>query len=271
MGRLFYYTKIIIMKSRRHNRLKSAAGAFLFCGFLLTSSVINAQTTDSSDTYHLYLEPYLLAPSMSGTIGIGQLPKTFICVPASELFKYFQIGGMLYAEVHNNRFAYTSDLLYASLGQDASSKNGVISGKVTVKQFWWELAGLYKVKPWLEFGVGARINSITNGLNINVPGPSNKNVSKGATWVDPIIVTRLKGAINNKWLLQLRADMGGFGIGSQFAWQLQPDIYYRASRLLELGLGYRIISMDYNKGSGDNRFLYDIEEYGPQLRIGFNL
>ena len=259
------------MKSRRHNRLKLVVGTFLICSFLLTSSVVNAQTTDSSKTYHFYLEPYLLAASMSGTIGIGQLPNTFICVPASEVFKYFKIGGMLYAEVHNDRFAYTSDLFYASLAQDASSKNGILNGTASVKQFWWELEGLYKVKPWLEFGVGARINSITNGLNINVPGPSNKNVSKGATWVDPIIVTRLKGAINNKWLLQLRADMGGFGIGSQFAWQLQPDIYYRASRLLELGLGYRIISMDYNKGSGDNRFLYDIEEYGPQLRIGFNL
>jgi hypothetical protein len=129
---------------------------------------VKAQTwPDSSKTYHVYLEPYLLAASMSGTVGLGQLPNTFVCVPASKVFSVFQIGGMLYAEVHNNRFAYTSDLFYASLGEDASGKNGVISGKATVKQFWWELEGLYKVQSWLEVGVGARINSIKNGLDIN--------------------------------------------------------------------------------------------------------
>jgi hypothetical protein len=264
------------MKNRTTKRIKSYTAAILFFSFMLGIESAKAQTwPDSSKAYHLLLEPYLLAPSMSGTMGIGQLPSTFICVPASELFSYFQIGGMLYAEVHDNQFAYTSDLFYASLGQDASGKNGVLSGKATVKQFWWELEGLYKVQPWLEVGVGARINSVNNELNINVAGPSgtiNKNAKKGATWIDPLIVTRLKGAINNKWLLQLRADMGGFGIGSQFAWQLQPDVYYRVSKLFEIGLGYRIISMDYHTGTQNTNswFLFDIEEYGPQLRLGFN-
>jgi hypothetical protein len=258
------------------NRIRSYAGSLLIFSCLMISVSMKAQTwPDSTKNYHLLLEPYLLAPSMSGTVGVGQLPNTFVCVPAGKLFSYFQIGGMLYAEVHNNQFAYTSDLFYASLGQDASGKNGVLSGKATVKQFWWELEGLYKVQPWLEFGVGARINSVNNGLNINVAGPSgtiNKNLTKGATWVDPLIVTRLKGVINNKWLLQLRADMGGFGIGSQFAWQLQPDVYYRASKLFEVGLGYRIISMNYRTGTQgtDSWFLFDMEEYGPQLRLGFN-
>ena len=265
------------MKSGMKNTIKSCTYAFLFCfGLLLTASVKAQTWPDSAKTYHLLLEPYLMVPSMSGTVGIGQLPNAFVCVPASQLFKYFQIGGMLYAEVHNDRFAYTSDLFYASLGQDASGKNGILSGNATIKQFWWELEGLYKVQPWLEFGVGARINSVNNGLNVNISGPSgtiNKNATKGATWVDPLIITRLKGVINNKWLLQLRADMGGFGIGSQFAWQLQPDVYYRISKLFEVGLGYRILSMNYHTGTQGTGswFLFNMEEYGPQLRLGFNL
>jgi len=265
------------MKSNRKVAVKIGMSAFLFCVSLLSAGIVRAQTwPDSSKTYHLLLEPYLLAPSMSGTVGIGQLPNTFICVPASELFSHFQIGGMLYAEVHNEKLAFTSDLFYASLGQDASGKIPIVSGNVTVKQFWWELEGLYKVQSWLEIGVGARINSVTNGLNINISGPggtNNKNLTKGATWVDPLIVTRLKGAINNKWLLQLRADIGGFGLGSQFAWQLQPDVYYRVSKLFEVGLGYRAISMNFSTGTQNTSswFLFNMEEYGPQLRLGFNL
>jgi hypothetical protein len=86
-----------------------------------------------------------------------------------------------------------------------------------------------------------------------------------------LLVARLKKSIYDKWLLQLRADIGGFGVGSQFAWQLQPDIFYRASKLFQFGLGYRIISMDYNNDSGGgDRFIYDMDEYGPQIKIGLS-
>ena len=255
--------------------MKPGVAAITIVSLLIVTNRVNAQATDSSKKYRFYLEPYIMFTSMSGTTGIGNLPNSFICVPASKVFSYLKIGGMLYAEVHNDQFAFTSDLFYASLSEDASSKNGVISGTASLKQFWWELEGLRRLNPWLEAGIGARINSIQAGLNLNVVTPggggSNRTGEETNTWVDPLIVTRLKTWLNNKWLLSLRADIGGFGIGSQFAWQLQPDIAFRASRLLQLGIGYRIISMDYNNNkSGSDRFVYDMDEYGPQIRIGFN-
>jgi hypothetical protein len=263
------------MRFRLHGALKMIRN-FIFISIGLMATVrLDAQTSDSTHKYQLFLEPYIMFTSMSGTTGIGNLPNTFVCVPAGKVFSYLKIGGMLYAEVHNDRFAFTSDLFYASLSQDASGKYGVLSGTANLKQFWWELEGLYRLNPWLEAGVGARINNITAGVNINYIPPTGGATKSGSdqksnTWVDPLIVARLKTWVNNKWLLSVRADIGGFGIGSQFAWQLQPDIGYRASRLLQLGIGYRIISMDYNKGSGTDRFLYDMDEYGPQVRIGFN-
>ena len=89
-------------------------------------------------------------------------------------------------------------LFYASLSQDASGKNGVLSGTANLKQFWWELEGLYRLNPWLEAGVGARINNITAGANINfippppLTGSSSGSDQKSNTWVDPLIVTRLR-------------------------------------------------------------------------------
>jgi hypothetical protein len=257
-----------------HKRIKNGFALIAIVVLLMTTIQVNAQAPDSSKKYQVFLEPYIMFTSMSGTTGIGNLPNTFICVPAGKVFSYLKIGGMLYAEVHNNQFAFTSDLFYADLSEAASGKYGVISGTASLKQFMWELEGLYRLNPWLEAGVGARINSIQAGLNINVSGPgtgSNRTGEKTNSWVDPLIVTRLKTWVNNKWLLSLRADIGGFGVGSQFAWQLQPDIAFRASRLLQLGIGYRIISMDYNNNkSGGDRFVYDMDEYGPQIRIGFN-
>jgi hypothetical protein len=266
------------MTSRFWNLYLKGAGVIFIVIFLLSTVQVSAQIyNDSSRKYQLYLEPYLMFTSMSGTTGIGRSPNTFICVPAGKVFSYLKIGGMLYAEVHNDHLAFTSDLFYANLTQDASTKNDVISGNASLKQFMWELEGLYRLNPWFEAGVGARINNITAGINIRTnqtinPENNTKNWSnsKSNTWVDPLIVVRLKTVMHEKWLLQLRADVGGFGIGSSWSWQLQPDIFYRASKLLQLGLGYRIISMDYSTGGGTTRFLYDMDEYGPQIRIGFN-
>jgi hypothetical protein len=242
---------------------------------LLSAIHSNAQIhKDSSKKFKVFLEPYIMLTSMSGTTGIGTLPDAFICVPASKIFSYLKIGGMLYGELHNDQLAFTSDLFYANLTEDASGKNGVLNGTATLKQFWWELEGLYRINSWLELGAGGRINNITASADINVitPGGGKKmSSSKSNTWFDPLLVTRLKKSVNEKWLFQLRADIGGFGVGSQFAWQLQPDIFYRVSKLLQFGLGYRIISMDYNNDSGGgDRFVYDMDEYGPQIRIGFN-
>jgi hypothetical protein len=244
-----------------------------FSFFLLTFSRSNAQSPDSTKKYKVYLEPYLMAPALSGTVGVNNLPNTFICVPAGELFSHLQFGGMLYAEVHNNTWAFSTDFFWADLSEDASSKNGVVSGTADVKQLIWEFEALHRVKPWLEAGLGVRINSITNGLSVkSTIGGLNKSGSKTSTWVDPLIIVRAKKwADNNKWLFSLRADIGGFGIGSNFAWQLEPDIFFRASRLLQIGLGYRALWTDYSTGSGSDRFLYDMDEYGPVLRIGFNL
>ena len=233
----------------RLNRMKRAfAGLIFVCCFICMASSVHAQIyNDTSKKFKVYLEAYIMFTSMSGTTGFGNLPNTFICVPASKVFSYLKIGGMLYGEVHNDRLAFTSDLFYADLQQDASSKNGVISGTAGLKQFWWELEGLYRINPWLELGAGARINNISGTLSLNVTGSGgtgsvSKSGTSSNTWVDPQIVARLKKVVYERRIFQLRADVGGFGIGSKIAWQLQPDIFYRASKLLVLGLGYRILS-----------------------------
>src|SRR5258708_30440322 len=156
------------MKQPASKKFRTFHGLMLaFCS-LLSVVHTNAQIyNDSSKKFRVYLEPYIMFTSMSGTTGIGRLPNTFVCVPAGKVFSYLKIGGMLYAEVHNNQWAFTSDLFYANLTQDASTKDQVLSGTANLKQFWWELEGLYRLNSWLEAGIGARINSIKAGLDIN--------------------------------------------------------------------------------------------------------
>jgi hypothetical protein len=90
------------------------------------------------------------------------------------------------------------------------------------------------------------------------------------TWFDPMIIARIKKSEVDKFVYQFRGEIGGFGIGSDLAWQIQAYAGYRFSKLFEMTAGYRIISLDYESGSGQDRFEYDVDTSGPVIRFGFN-
>jgi hypothetical protein len=132
------------------------------------------------------------------------------------------------------------------------------------------------VLSFWEIGAGARLNNIQTDIDVRryVIGPGNptEEVSESAskTWVDPIIITRLSADIKDKWLFQLRGDVGGFGVGSDLAWQVQAYAGFRFTKLFQLTAGYRILSIDYDKGEDSERFTYNVDTFGPVIRFGFN-
>jgi hypothetical protein len=232
-------------------------------------------TTVVKNKWHYLLHPYAMFPGMDGKIGLGELPDAEFSASTDDIFNNLKFGAMLYFEAYNDHWALTSDLIYMDLEQDVEGKRGIVTGEVGAKQFVWEVAGLRRIRPWFDAGIGFRLVNISSSLNLAVDstalgGGGNRSRSISNTWVDPIIIGRLKLPAGKKWLFQLRADLGGFGIGSDFAWQAQADVYYRFSKLFQLGLGYRFIGMDYEKGTGNDRFLYDVDTYGTALKFGFN-
>jgi hypothetical protein len=232
-------------------------------------------TNKSVKKWNFLIEPYVMAANLQGTIGLGQLPDVSVNASPGDIFSHLQIGAMLNVEASHGNWAFASDILYMSLKQDVSTNKLIAGGGVTAKQFAWELAGLYRVNPWLEAGVGTMLNSLKSGVNIEVNtisgGPIsllNKEISK--TWVDPMLMVRVGNKAGQKFIYSLRAEIGGFGIGSKFAWQIQAYAGYRFSKLLQVTGGYRVIGINYDKGSGDSRFVYDIDTFGPAIRFGFN-
>jgi hypothetical protein len=182
---------------------------------------------------------------------------------------------MLNLEAGNGTWAINSDFLYMSLEKDISASTLVNSGRVNAKQMGWEIAGLRRVAPWLEFGVGGLLNSLSVEIDVDQKqiggGSVNKSGRQTRTWLDPMLITRMTTQGNKKWFGQLRGEMGGFGIGSTFAWQVQGVAGYRFSKLFDMSLGYRAISLDYQDGDGARAFIYDVTTSGPMIRFGFSL
>jgi hypothetical protein len=247
----------------------------IFILLILGAVTCSAQNSSQShNRWEFLVEPYLMFPNMKGTVGIGTLPDGEVDAGIKDIFGRLQSGFMLYAEAQDGTWAFSSDLLYMKLKQDATPTKVINTGSVSVTESVWELAGLHRFLPWLEGGIGCRL------LNINVDaeivrnevggGTSGQQKEDAQTWFDPVLVVRMKLPDSGNLLLQLRGDIGGFGVGSDFTWQIQAYGGYRFSDLLQLTAGYRILAIDFETGADQGRFLYDVTTSGPVLQIGFN-
>ena len=258
--------------------LKKSSGKNFISSFALFLLILSCSAQDSTaikQKWKFLGEIYMMFPNMKGTVGAGTLPDADLDASVSDVFSHFRFGTMAYFELSKDRWAFSTDINYMHLGEDVKPGTIINSGEVSVKQFALELAALRKLTPWLEAGVGGRLNSFDTKVDLvtkNIVGGSttarHKTISQ--TWFDPIIVARIKNEDNKKFIYQLRADIGGFGIGADLAWQIQTYAGYRFSKLFQVTGGYRVISVDYNKESGENRFLYDVDTFGPVIRFGFN-
>ena len=124
---------------------------------------------------------------------------------------------------------------------------------------------------WAEAGIGARVNSIETGLVVP-PGMvlSGIDTDDKHTWFDPIIAARFTIPLENRWRFGVKGDVGGFGVGSSFTWQVLPFVGYRFARWFELALAYRAMGMDYETGNGTDLFIYDMTVFGPEIGFVFH-
>jgi len=234
-----------------------------------------AQAQQAADNgWHYVIEPYVMFPNMKGTAGVGVLPDASVDEDPSDIFSHLQIGAMLYAEAHNDLWAVSSDLLYMKLKSDVQPGTLLNSGAVELSQLGWELALLRRVSPWLELGAGVTYNTIESEVSLVLnPGGSAAPIlarKMDEDWIDPSLLARATFPLSEKWFLRARGNIGGFGVGSDFMWQVQVDAGYRISNRAYFTLGYRVIDVDYEHGSGSDRFLYNMSTFGPVMRFGFN-
>jgi hypothetical protein len=257
---------------KKHYIINSAV--LCLFSFLSGISSVSAQISEPEKRWKFLTEVYLLFPNMKGETGIGDLVSVPIDANPGDIFSKLKIGGMLYFEARTKKWAITSDLVFMNLENEVTPGTILNSGTVTANQGIWEAVGLFRITSFLEVGAGGRLNHLSTGMDVrrNVfPGGTEEvNRDNTTTWYDPIIIARLTADIRDKWLFQFRGDLGGFGAGSDFTWQLQAYAGYRFSKIFQLTAGYRIISIDYNKDTDAGQFIFNTDEFGPVIRLGFN-
>jgi hypothetical protein len=141
---------------------------------------------------------------------------------------------------------------------------------VQFKQGVVQLSGFRRVAPWAELLIGGRLNVLSGSLYRVGAVLDTLDVGKSRVWFDPFVGARLQVPGTGRFRLGVRGDVGGFGIGSKFAWQLYPVIGFRIARWFEVAAAYRWLSMDYETGTDAERFAYDVTTFGPELGLMFH-
>ena len=247
----------------------------MLIGFLLIGvTPIMAQNQDDGNEkeWNFTAAPYLIIPSMNGNVVINGIPIDVSASP-DDIFSNLKGGFMFFFEASNSKWAVNMDILYMKLGETGETPLLSRKAELEVKQLGITVNGLYRVAPWAEVGIGGRFNSIDQTAEI-APGeyvlPGSK-FSMTQTWFDPLLVARVMTRFDgSKWRLGMLADIGGFGIGSDLAWQINPFVGYQFSKLFEIDLAYRWLSMDYETGSGTDQFVYDMVISGPEIGLLFH-
>ena len=94
-------------------------------------------------------------------------------------------------------------------------------------------------------------------------------MSQDQTWVDPIVGVTLRSPAGRRVHLRLYTEVGGFGAGSDFAWQVFPTLSLKVTNKASLEFGYRWLDLDYDTGERNEQFRYDVLTQGPVVGFGF--
>jgi opacity protein-like surface antigen len=233
-----------------------------------------AQTTAAqTGGWQFELTPYIWGAGMKGDVQSGSLPKIHTDVSFSDILDVLDFGLMGAFEARKGRWGVLFDAIYMKLEMGASASGPIVgattvSANLELKQTMLAAAATYRAvegRSPVDVIGGLRYSKIEASavisgslLGITASRSGDKD------WVDPYIGARIQHPIADRWTLVGYGDIGGFGVGSDFTWQAIAGINYDFSKSISAKLGYRYLSVDYDKSG----FLYDMDSYGAYLGVG---
>lgn len=198
---------------------------------------------------------------MTGQASVGSLDAD-VDVPFSKVLEHLQAAGMIGYRGTNGHWGVMVNALFMGL---STTKDGRLGGsaRADLNQSMLEVDGAWRFAKRLELYFGLRGNDIDADVELRPAIGSNQAASDRKTWVDPLVGLRWEAPIGAKWTFVGRADVGGFGVGSDFAWNAMAHFDWAISKRWGAAFGYIALDMDYKDGEGSDFFRYDILTTGP--------
>jgi hypothetical protein len=245
------------------NTFKQLKIILIFFFLLISTNIVNAQ---SDWEYNASI--YGWAAGIDGTVGVAVLEQQVDATP-SDLLKHLQFTMGGHFEARDPVVSLILDVFYMGLNQETqveqTIRNTTITktGSLDLKEWVVEGAIGYRISKTFEMILASRFYQMDVDISID-----DLDISKQKKWFDVFIGARYKTDFAEKWFTSVRADLG-YG-GSDFAWFGNAELGYNFSKLFALAISYRILSVDFQDGSGKDYFLYDTFNHGFGLAAVFN-
>ena len=251
---------------------KMLFGLALLVAVLAGASTQAEERTSHVDGWEFTFAPYLWMAGLDGDVTVKGT-KSSVDADFGDILDNLDTGAQGYFELRNDNWGVYGDFMYIKVANDA--KVGPVSIDVESSTTMAEAGVLWRIFE----GYGAQESPVGTDLFIggrymNIDAELDfagvADVSSDRNWWDPIIGVAYSHDFSRDWLLKATADIGGFGIGSDFTWGLRILGGYRLGKHANLWFGYRYLDVDYDEGSGANKFEYDVEMHGPILGASFH-
>lgn len=220
-----------------------------------------APAAAAGDSKHT-LVVYFMGAGMDGTTAIGDL-EADVNVGFSDIMENLEFGAMAAYRLDLAKWAFTADAIYMGLGATKDGSSGFAKADVDFSQAMLEVDGVYKHTDRFEVLFGLRYNELDGELVVTSDLGNVRSAEGSQSWVDPLVGVRWIQPIGKQWAFIGRADVGGFGVGSDFAWQALALFDWQSSKTVGVLFGIRALDVDYDDGEGSERFVYDVLTAGP--------
>lgn len=208
------------------------------------------------------INPYLWMPSVSSDLNIGLNP------PVEGEGSFFDLLNgvfMVNGQARKDEWSIIGDFAYLNLKDElAQTSAGALAE--------WELSGtmttigagyaVYETPTvrvealggfrWWDVNLDTRVLVFESEAN--------------RSWVDPLVGIRFEAPLGDSFEISGMANVGGFGVGSEYQWEAIAQIDWNINETLSLAAGYRHLYVDLEKSG----LVWDMTLSGPFAQIGFS-
>ena len=223
-----------------------------------------AAPADAEEGWSKEFAVYLWGLSLDGTQVIRGVPVE-VDVGFSDILEDLDMAFTTHFEVKNDDWLILFDVNYAKLGPEPV---GPIDD-IEIQFAFVELAGGYRLGDRFHLLFGARYITLDVDVElVETPLPVTR-IGGDQDWIDPYIGGRVEVPISEKWSFIGRFDVGGFGVGSDFAWNLAALFEVDVAKRTSLIFGVGVLDVEYEDGSGSDLFAYDVLHQGAIMAANF--
>ena len=231
---------------------------------------------EESEGWEFVASPYVWMTAIHGDVTI-KLQSADLNIGFDDILDNLEFSGMFHLEAKKGRLGFFLETTYLKVSADDDlGALDNIDLDFELESWIVDFGCYYRIGEWgaehpmtLDILLGGRYWNISTELDVHdhLTGKSH-DLKSDRDLLDPTVGLRFGSYLSDRFMIALKADVGGFDISdntSKLSWQVIGLIRYDISKKTSLYAGYRILDLNCEEGSVE----LDMTFHGPVVGLEF--